>query len=88
MTLHEWVELAANLFIYAGAILVTFAPRWSLSPHLFVFFLVGHIMWTVAGFVFYDPFHWRIVMLNLGFVFLDMIAIYKRVGLKEKMGVT
>ena len=87
MTPQEIFELIGNLLIYAGAISVTFFPRQSLKPHIFFFFLFGHIMWSIAGFVFYDPWHWRIVMLNGGFVFIDCFAIYKRIGLTEKMGI-
>ncbi len=87
MTPQEWIELLANLFIFAGAITISFSPKLSLKPQIYLFFLLGHIFWTLAGIFYYDPWHWRIVMLNATFIVVDIYAIYKRIGLTEKLGV-
>lgn len=83
--LQEAVELLGNLFIIAGALSITFAPRWSLKPDLFILFLLGHITWLAAGFIFYDPMQWRIIMLNGTFILVDTIAIWKRVVMQREL---
>lgn len=85
MSPQEWIELLANLFIFAGALTITVSPRLSLKPQLFYFFLAGHICWTIAGLTCYDPWQWRIVMLNGIFVFVDIYAIYIRIKMKAEI---
>lgn len=85
MTLHEITELLGNLFIMAGALSITFAPRWSLKPDLFYLFLIGHMIWLVSGILFYDPLQWRIVMLNGSFLIVDGIAVWKRIVMQREM---
>lgn len=80
----KWI---ANGFIYIGAITITFFPRFSLKPYLFTLFLAGHIIWCWAGFFLYDPIDMPIIALNGGFIIIDAIAIWKRVGLEEKLGI-
>ena len=87
MSPQEIVELLGNIFIIVGAVSITFFPVWSLKPTLFFSFLIGHVIWLIAGFAFYDPMQWRIIMLNGGFIIIDSIAIWKRVLLnREKDG--
>ena len=85
MTPQEVIELVGNLFIMAGALSITFAPKWSLKPDLFVLFLVGHMIWLASGIFFYEPLQWRIVMLNGGFIIVDTIAIWKRVLMQREL---
>lgn len=84
---QEIVELVGNALIMVGGISVTIAPRLSLKPHLFYFFLAGHIVWLFSAFYYYDPIQWRLMMLNGVFVVTDIVAIVRRIGLTEKMGI-
>ena len=83
---QEWIELSANLFIFSGAFTISVSPSLSLKPWIYVFFLLGHILWTTAGILCYDPWHWRLVMLNGTFIFVDIYAIYKRYMLRYSDG--
>jgi len=73
----DWLAYIANAFIFVAAVCITMAPRYSLRPHLFVLFLVGHLLWLVVAC--YRP-DIPLILLNFFFCTLDSFAIWVRVS--------
>ena len=73
------VGYIANAFIFAAAVTVTSAPRFSLKPHIFFLFLIGHILWLGIALHRADS---PLATLNAFFVLLDCYAIFVRLRKK------
>lgn len=73
--LLEWVKWFATFCVCASAILVSFSIELSLQPHVFLGFLIAHILWTGAGIIMKDK---PIIVLNAIFILIDTYAIIIR----------
>lgn len=71
----DWLGYIANCFIFAGAVSITVAPRWSQRPPIFVLFLIGHILWLGLSLYREDG---PLIWLNSFFVVVDIFAILIR----------
>ena len=71
----DWLGYLANFFIFAGAVSITVAPRWSQRPSLFFLFLIGHLLWLLVAILRPDG---PLIWLNAFFVLVDVFAILIR----------
>jgi len=77
----DYVGYIANVFIISAALTITLSPKLSLKPHLFVSFLIGHILWSIIAGARADL---PLLILNVGFVLLDLVGIAMRTFLKNR----
>jgi hypothetical protein len=65
-------ESLANLFLIGGAVIFSIFPELSGKWWLFMFFLTGHVTWSIHGLKRQNR---DLVILNMGMLLLDVYAI-------------
>ncbi len=71
----DWLGHIANFFIFAGAVTITVAPRFSLRTPIFFSFLIGHVLWLILSLYRMDG---PLIVLNSFFTIVDIFAILIR----------
>ena len=70
----KWIGTSSMIL---GAILVSLSPTLATMPLTFTTFLLGHIIWSIAGIVEKDG---ALFWLNFLLIFIDVYAIIIRIG--------
>ena len=73
-----WIETTkwiATAFVCVSAAVITIWPLTALDPHVFVGFLIGHVIWSFFTAIMKE---WSLLALNLFFVGLDAFGVIIR----------
>jgi len=73
--LQQKIKWVGTFLMLAGAVIVSISPTLTATPFPFVLFLLAHIIWGFYSIAILDK---PLFCINVGFIPLDVYAIYLR----------
>lgn len=73
---RERIKWFGTAFFFVGSAVISLSTELSIAYWPYALFAVGHILWTISGFLMRDR---AVVALNVMYLPFDFIAIFMRV---------